>query len=102
MNSVSRGLDLRKPWFNFFCKDFSISTMKKKHPVWTPFNSTKYQVLKFGYDFRLDFQVPILACNRCPFAIMNVVKLSRLHGVMALASNGAPKDRNTEMQDTCG
>lgn len=33
---------------------------------------------------------------------MNVVKLSRLHGVMALASNGAPKDRNTlvlEIQD---
>jgi hypothetical protein len=26
MNSVSRGLDLRKSWFNFFCKDFSIST----------------------------------------------------------------------------
>lgn len=40
--------------------------MKK---VWTPlppFNSTKYQVLKFAYDFRLDFQVSILACNRCP------------------------------------
>lgn len=48
-----------------------------KNPV-PEFASTKNQVVKFAYAFRLGlpFQLPILACNRSRIATLNVVKLS--------------------------
>jgi len=49
------------------------------------FNSTKNQVVNFAYAFRLDFKVPILACNRSPigyryYECCQVIKFPRRDG----------------------